>query len=312
MTKIIADVGSNFEKFEDLSNAASILKQCGVDAVKYQLYSPLELYGYGDQKLSISLDDLKKLEEKADACKIEFMCSAFSLDGYKAIDPLVRVHKLASSHITHKPILEYLNSTKKPVILSTGASSETEIRTVLAHFDDNSKITLLYCVSSYPAKDINLMIIDKMRDMFKVKIGFSDHSDNITIPVEAAINHKAEVIEKHYKVREDISSPDSGHSLDTHDMNEMVKRIKNPGTNFPFGSRSEREFMLKHKIRCVTVKPIKAGDILKHGVNFGIFRTKEEDTQGMSGLYYDMIDGKPAIADIEAYEPISPSKVRIK
>jgi N,N'-diacetyllegionaminate synthase len=152
--EVIAEVGSNFKTHDDCMRSVMAARRAGADAVKFQLFTGQDLFGptyAGDRGCFVSVPELAK---EAEFQGIEFMCTAFSPDGYRSIDPYVRRHKVASSEITDLSILEAVNSLKKPVILSTGGAGGDDIDRALNALKD-VPVTILYCVVEYPARIVD-------------------------------------------------------------------------------------------------------------------------------------------------------------
>lgn len=308
MTFIIAEVGSNHTSFAEASDSISIAKNCGADAVKFQLFSEHDLYGTGSKDYNIKPEDLVKLKEKADAVGVEFMCTAFSSDGYAIVNPLVQRHKIASSESTHPFLLNWVSRYDKPVILSCGASSVTDIEIALTYLEPTKKpVTLLYCVSDYPAKNVNLYGINKLRTISStVNVGYSCHTKDWYTPAAAVHSHGAVVIEKHFKLK-DMNTPDNDHALLPDEFKRMVKAIRgNPLDYVFFPDPSEVDAIELYNRRVIATKDIAAGMPLDPNSNIGIYRVKERDREGISPFGIFRIAGKLASRDIKALEPIGP------
>lgn len=140
------------------------------------------------------------------------------------------IYKIASFEITDIPLIKYIASKHKPIILSTGISMEEDIRLALdtIHGEGNRDVTLLKCTSAYPApiEDANLLTIPDMKKRFDVKVGLSDHSPGSTVPM-AAVALGAEVIEKHFIIDRSIGGPDSAFSMDEKEFAKMVEDVRN-------------------------------------------------------------------------------------
>lgn len=308
MTFIISDVGSNFTSFEDAKDSIAMAARCGADAVKFQYNTSKDLFAGGtDSVFSFPLDWLPKLKEKADACKVEFMCTAFSPEGLKAIDPYVKRHKIASSDINYWHLLNVSRETRKPLILSCGASSINDIKRAINALQ-GSKVTLLYCNSAYPSTMHNLFMIDELRETFKgVDVGFSDHSMDIYSSISAAKHFRAVVIEKHFKLRE-MFTPDSEHSLNPEQFKEMTDFIRGK-TKAHLGTSEEREMFLKHNRRLVAVRDIAVGERLEFGKTHGAYRVSYEDTAGINPMDWQVVEGKAASKSIKQGESIGPDAI---
>lgn len=315
MSFVIAEVGSNFTSLQDCLHSIQVASDAGANAVKFQMFTHREMFGYGsDENLSIKPEWLPNLRIMADACNVELMCTAFSPEGLSLIDPFVLRHKIASSDVSNVPLLKAANATRKPVILSTGAQSEVDLGLALCHLP-GAKLTLTYCVSNYPASNANLYGIERLRNLFgynpsephtasrDVSFGYSCHALGYMECVYAVKKFGAEVIEKHFKLR-DMETADAPHSLEPSEFRKMVKLLGNPYPSMP--DPQERQMVLRHKRRLMAVKPIEVGEKLRFGENYGIFRSKEDDTKGLSGFAYEAVNGKIAARPLNEGEPIGP------
>lgn len=309
---IVAEIGSNWVSLQDCLDSIIQAKLAGADAAKFQLYDWNSLYGPikgADSILNGVLDSkcIPKLKEQCDRASIDFMCSAFSPDLIDIVDPYVKVHKVASSEMCHVRMLERLNKIGKPVLLSTGAQTTTDIKSALKILG-KIPVTLMYCVSSYPANDIDLSLIQIMRDTFALPVGFSDHAlDYLNLPAIAVQAYGATVIEKHFTAI-DSQTPDSGHSLNPDQFKKMVQKIKGDYKSVIGPTLSERDMILKHKRRLVAIHDISNGETLIENVNFGIYRSLKEDTSGMIPFSIDaFVNGKTVYKDIKAGDSIGPT-----
>lgn len=140
------------------------------------------------------------------------------------------IYKIASFEITDIPLIKFIASKRKPIILSTGIAMEEDILLALEtiHNEDNWDVTLLKCTSAYPApiEDANLLTIPDMKKRFNVKVGLSDHTIGSIVPM-AAVALGAEVIEKHFIIDRKIGGPDSAFSMTQEEFTEMVKNVRN-------------------------------------------------------------------------------------
>lgn len=139
------------------------------------------------------------------------------------------IYKIASFEITDIPLIKYIASKHKPIILSTGIAMEEDIRLALdtIYAEGNHDVTLLKCTSAYPApiEDANLLTIPDMKQRFGVKVGLSDHTMGSTVPM-AAVALGAEVIEKHFIIDRSIGGPDSAFSMTRDEFREMVQNVR--------------------------------------------------------------------------------------
>lgn len=141
----------------------------------------------------------------------------------------VPAYKIASFEITDIPLIEYVASKRKPIIISTGIASIEDIELALTACRKmgNNEIALLKCTSSYPAPidEANLCMVKDLENKFNVICGLSDHTLGITAPVVATC-FGAKIIEKHFILDKSIEGPDSSFSLDENEFSSMVKSVR--------------------------------------------------------------------------------------
>ena len=269
---IIAEAGVNHNGSIKLAKKLiSIAAKCGADAVKFQTYSTENLSTKNAIKAKYQISKknknenqftmLKKLElsEKMhkiciNECKknkIMFLSSAFDI---KSIDYLhrlkQRIFKIPSGEITNLPYLKHLGKLKKKIIISSGMSNVNEIDDALkVLYKSGTKkknITLLHCNSEYPSpfKDLNLNAINFLRKKFKIKVGYSDHSIGIEVPIAVAALG-AKVIEKHFTLNKKLKGPDHKSSIEPKELSIMIKSIRNVeiamGKSQKFLTKSEKK-----------------------------------------------------------------------
>ena len=162
--------------------------------------------------------------------KITLFASVFDNSTVDVLEKLnCPAYKIASAEITDIPLIERVAKTKKPIIISNGLADLKDLKLALKTIKKyNKKIIVLKCTASYPApiETLNLRMIKHLRKKLKVLTGFSDHTLGITSPVFAA-SQGAVMIEKHIKINNEKKSVDSFFSIDTKEMSEMIKNIRN-------------------------------------------------------------------------------------
>lgn len=178
------------------------------------------------------------------------------------------IYKIASFEITDIPLIQYIASKHKPVILSTGIAMEEDIQLALDTLRSGGcmDITLLKCTSAYPApiEDANLLTIPDMKQRFACKVGLSDHTEGYTVPM-AAVALGAEVVEKHFIIDRTIGGPDSAFSMEADEFKLMVENIRKVeaalgDVNYPTDPSKikGREFCRSLYV----AKAIKAGEVI--------------------------------------------------
>ena len=248
----IAEVGVNHEG--SISEAKRLIDQAkegGADAVKFQTYKASKIAvkkspSYWDRKKEKTKTqfDLFSKYDKFDAkhykmlsnyCKrkkIEFLSTPFDLDAVNFLNPIVKMFKISSSDITNLPLLQLISSKKKPIILSTGASSLEEIKQAIKIIKKKTKkIILMHCILNYPTKNINanLNMIKSLQKEFPFCVsGYSDHTlpSNDMQNLTSAFLLGAEVIEKHFTLNKKLRGNDHYHSLDKKDLKRYLEKIK--------------------------------------------------------------------------------------
>lgn len=244
--RIIMEVGSNYDG--DLAKAEAYVEsaaQCGADAVKFQtlrkdkIVAP-KIFSEGQwienpvyqnfSSLELADDWHYSLRKKANACGIEFMSTPFYLEAVPLLEKVdVRSYKIASGDITFTPLLELVGRTGKEIMLSTGASSLTDIERALhiLRKAGADNIVLLHCVSNYPPawEEMNLKTITTLKEKFQCPVGISDHSPGDLVPL-AAVALGATVIEKHVTFDRQTQGPDHPFAMTMEEFKEMIARIR--------------------------------------------------------------------------------------
>jgi len=326
---IIAEAGSNWKSGtydDDLQQAKDLIKiasQSGADAVKFQTFrSELTYATNSGQNTSLSKQGITKsvneifdnlsmpyemIPELANFCKqnnIQFMSTPFSIKDAKEIDPFVQIHKLASFEINHVRLLEYLISTKKPILLSTGASTISDIDYSVNLLKSNhADFALLQCTSCYPSPltSLNLNSIPFLDKKYGVPIGFSDHSTDPVIAPIVAVSLGSKIIEKHFTINKNLEGPDHNYALEPDELKRMIQAIRK--TEISLGEKNKEILPVEVELaqfanRSLQVtKNVKRGEIFQEGINFDILRPGNR-IRGLSPINIDKINGKKAVKDI--------------
>ena len=226
-------------------------KEGGADAVKLQTYTPDTLtiqsdrpefrIGGGTPWDGKTLYDLyseaympwewqPKLKNAADDLGIDLFSSPFDKSAVDFLEEMdVPSYKVASFEIVDIPLIEYIASKGKPIIMSTGMATLAEIEEAVAaaRGAGASQIALLKCTSAYPAppEEMNLRSIPHLAEAFGVPVGLSDHTLGIAAPV-AAVALGACIVEKHFTLSRSTPSPDSAFSLEPDEFKAMVEAIR--------------------------------------------------------------------------------------
>jgi sialic acid synthase SpsE len=238
-TFIIAEIGSNYNQSLDLAyETIDAAKEAGADAVKFQSLKLEELYFQPSTEIKELHKKIDMVEEwhkpLKDYCDKKGIIFFSSPTYFKAVDILeklnVSLYKLASAQIgTFPQIIEKVAATGKPTILSTGIVSYSELEKVVNIFksQNNDQFIILHCNSMYPTPydKVNLGLMDVYKSMFGNPVGFSDHTDDIFVPI-GAVARGAKVIEKHFTLDRDLPVPDAWYSIEPDMFKKMVDGIR--------------------------------------------------------------------------------------
>ena len=253
---IIAEIGANHNGDMDLAKKMiNVAKQNGADAVKFQSWTPTSVaskieydqnqsYSDGDggkkhfgslremvEKYYLKEKDHYTLKDYCDLIGIEFSSTPFSKDEADLLNQLnVPFIKIASMDINNAELIKYFAQFQKPIILSTGMATLSEISKAVEIIESqgNKEIVLLHCISIYPPKykDIHLNNIPMLEKSFGYPVGFSDHSIGTSIPL-AAVALGSCIIEKHFTLDKNMPGWDHAISADPAELKTIVEESRN-------------------------------------------------------------------------------------
>ena len=320
---IIAEAGVNHNGSLELAKKmVEAAADAGADAVKFQTFKAEKLVAKMAQKASYQLkttdasesqqEMLKKLEIDKEAHLellqesrnrgIMFLSTPFDHESIELLDELgLKIFKIPSGEITNLPYLHHIGSLRKQVILSTGMADLGEIEDALDVLTSAGtpldKITVLHANTMYPTpmEDVNLKAMRTIGFAFGCKVGYSDHTLGIEVPIAAAAIG-ATVIEKHFTLDRTMKGPDHKASLEPHELAMMVKSIRNIekalGTGIKKPSPSEMPNMKVARKSIVASRDIKAGEILTED-NL----TVKRPGNGISPMEWEKVIGTKARRD---------------
>ena len=282
---IIAEIGVNHNgKFLTAIKLMQKAKKCGADSVKFQTFftdefckedakkanyqikqTPKKLSHYNMLKnLELTENEFLKLFNFAQKLNLNFISTPYDIKSVKLLKKLnINCFKTASTDLIDLLLHKEIIKTKKPVIVSTGASTMNEIKKTIDFYKKNkhNKISLLHCVSNYPCSDtsLNLNVITTLRNSFKLPVGFSDHSkDSKAATLAVALG--ARIIEKHFTLDNKMSGPDHFSSADPKTFQKYVKLLRE--TEKLLGSSVKQVQPEEKSIRRISRKSITAKDNL--------------------------------------------------
>lgn len=327
-TFIIAEAGVNHNGSISIAKKLiDVSSDAGSDAVKFQTFKAERLVCKSAAKADYQkkttdadesqFDMIKKLELNEDAHKelmdygkdkgIIFLSSPFDLESIDLLNKLgIEIFKIPSGEITNLPYLRKIGRLKKKVILSTGMADLGEIGNAINVLTEygmrKDDITVLHCNTEYPTpfEDVNLNAMLAIRDAFKVKVGYSDHTPGIEAPV-AAVALGAAVIEKHFTLDKNMKGPDHKASLEPDELKAMVHAIRNIEKALGNGIKKPSSSEMKN-IQVVRKSIVAAKDIKKGETFTDDNITVKRPGTGISPLKWDGIIGKAAIKDFAENE----------
>jgi sialic acid synthase SpsE len=235
-TYVIAEAGINHGG--DMEVAKKLIesaKRSGCDVVKFQTYLTEKRTPANSpifdilKKCELSFKDFEVLKKCASDNGIQFFSTPFDDESVDFLTDLgLDLFKVASFDVPNHKFLKKVASKKIPVIISTGMSNMEEIEKAYAILREGTKnIGMLHCVSAYPTlpEQSNLSSIFTLKSKFDCVIGHSDHTNGIEVPL-MAVAAGAQIIEKHYKITDDMECIDGPVSISENQMKQMIERIR--------------------------------------------------------------------------------------
>lgn len=324
---VIAEISANHgQDFDKAVKMIQVAKDCGVDAVKFQAYTPdtltinannkcfkIQHSQWGGQtlyelykKAYTPWEWFPELKRITDDSGLIFLCSAFdpsSIDMLEELD--ICAHKIASFELVDLPLIEYASQTGKPLIMSTGMGSINEIQEAVdtATSSGSKEVVLLKCVSGYPAKpdEINLATIPDMQKRFNCPVGLSDHSMGTGVSV-CSVGFGVCAIEKHFTLSKSDQTPDSFFSVEPQELKELVKNVRAAEQavgKIHYGLTDDEKSSSVFRRSLFVVKDVKAGEIVSDE-NVRSIRP----SHGLSPKHLKEITGKHFLKDIAMGTPL--------
>lgn len=327
---IIAEAGVNhngsMEMARQLIDAAA---EAGVDYVKFQTFKADKLVtrearqaeyqkrNIGDgadsqyemlRKLELSEEDHRELKDYCRQKGVRFLSTAFDLESVEFLHELCPgLWKIPSGEITNYPYLRKIAGYNEEVVMSTGMSTDEDVEKALLALRENGqdleKVTLLHCNTQYPTpmEDVNLLAMNSLRRFVK-RVGFSDHTRGIEVPIAAAALG-ADVVEKHFTLSRSLPGPDHKASLEPQELKAMVKAIRNVSEALGDGRKrvtpSEAANRDVARKSIVASRPIKRGELLSEEN-----MTAKRPGGGISPMRWKEVEGTAAIRDFKIDEMI--------
>ena len=236
-TFIIAEIGINHGG--DIAIAKALIDSAaktGADAVKFQTYLTEKRVPANSpifdilKKCELPFEAFKELKEYSEERGLIFFSTPFDEESVDYLESIgMGIYKIASFDIVNKPLLKRIAATKKPIILSVGMSNIEEIKTAVDNIKEhNPNLAILHCISAYPTneEDANLAAVHSLSASFPdCVIGQSDHTIDIKVPLYA-VAAGACILEKHYKIDENMDCIDAPVSITEKQMKNLVAEVR--------------------------------------------------------------------------------------
>lgn len=325
---IIAEMSGNHAG--DMGRALEMIhvaKEAGADCVKIQTYTPdtmtidchnqyfnieegtwkgENLYALY-QKAYTPWEWQDKLRDEAAKAGIDFLSTPFDMTSVDFLEELgVQFYKIASFELVDIPLLEYVASKNKPIIMSTGMGSLEEITEAVnaIYAAGNRQLALMKCSSAYPARreEMNLNTISDMKKRFGIPVGLSDHSMG-SFSAATAVAMGANIIEKHFCISRAIKNPDSTFSMEPQEFREMVDQVREVEKAFGsvfYGVSAQEESNACFRRSLFVVQDVAAGERLTPE-NIRSIRP----AYGLKPKYYKEVLGKRAARALKRGTPLS-------
>jgi len=241
---LIAEIGGNHEgDFEYAKKLTQLACKSGVDAVKFQIYTGNSLVNPIEsperhkhfRKFELEPGEYVELAKICQMYEVEFAASVWDIQALEWIEPYMNWYKIGSGDLTSHPILKKITSLGKPIILSTGLATLSDVRESITfiqacdkRYRQKKQLALLQCTSMYPIPDdeANLSVIETFKKEFQLTIGYSDHTVG-SDALEVAVAMGAEILEMHFTdSRENKLFRDHKVSLTSKEIQQLIQKIK--------------------------------------------------------------------------------------
>ena len=321
---LIAEIGQAHEgSLGILYSYIDAIAQTGVDAVKFQMhiaeaesseYEPFRVqFSLEDKtrfdywkRMSFSLEQWKGIKQHCDELGLDFICSPFSNLAVDWLEEIgVKQYKIGSGEVNNFLLLEKIAKTSKPVIMSSGMSSYTELDQTVAFLKERKvDFSILQCTTAYPTQPENygLNMIQELKNRYNVPVGFSDHSAK-TATCIAAVALGASILEFHVVFDRQLFGPDSKSSLTLAETKDLVEAVRNIATAFsnPIDKNDTAEFSALKQIFEKSLAVNK--DLPKnHILTFDDLESKKPKGYGIDARRFQEVIGKALNKEMKQWD----------
>ncbi len=319
---LIAEIGGNHEgNFEYALELTKLAIESDVDFIKYQLYSGDTLVSKVEsphrnkhfKKFELSNDQYIQLAELCESNGVGFMASVWNPDYISWIDKYNPIYKIGSGDLTAYPVLKEFARIGKPIILSTGLSTIDDIAGAVEViqkeneiYKDANFLSILQCTSMYPIPydDANLSVIQTLKNIFNLPIGYSDHTEGKKALI-TSVAMGAEILEFHFTdSRENKEFRDHKVSLTRDEVLEMIKEIKEinrlKGDPIKKPLPVEGDHVTTFRRAVYPIRDLKKGSVLKEQ-DLTVLRPNH----GIDARQFDLVVGKKLTSDVKEHQKLT-------
>ncbi|MEM1340811.1 MAG: N-acetylneuraminate synthase family protein [Pseudomonadota bacterium] len=322
---LIAEIGNNHNG--DMNLARRLIDEAiaaGADCVKFQMRDLTSIYGEGfgsaqDLGVEYTLDLLLKynlppeklfeLFDYASAHGVLPLCTPWDLKSLELLDGYgMPAFKMASADLTNSELMEAAARRRKPLIVSTGMSRESEIRSAVQLLRRHAaQVVFLHCNSAYPApfEDVNLNFLPRLQAIGECPVGYSSHERGVHVCV-AAVAMGARVIEKHFTLDREMEGSDHKVSLLPHEFAELVQGVRQTESALGLASREISQGELLNR-EALAKSLVAAVDIAEDAVVTAEMMAVRSPGRGLQPIYRDRLVGRTAPRAMKAGDFFYPS-----
>ena len=333
MVDAAAEAGADAVKFQSFTAERIVIRKAPKAEYQKRMTDPAESQYEMIKRLELDRLSHRRLIQHSRKRKIQFLSTPFDLESLQMLmgEFHLPMAKISSGDLTNAPLLLKAAQWKKPVILSTGMSSLADIETALgvlafgytgadrkpstqefkrSFFSEKGQkalrkmVTLLHCTTEYPApfQEVNLRAMKVMNSAFGLPVGYSDHTEGISVAI-AAVALGAVMIEKHFTMDRDLPGPDHRASIEPDELKAMIDSIRQVET--ALGAKRKIPVPSEQKNRVVAQKSLVAAKAIRRGEPFTEANiTVKRPGTGLSPVFYWDILGRRAQKDYVSDEAI--------
>jgi N,N'-diacetyllegionaminate synthase len=320
---LIAEIGGNHEgDFEYAKKLAKLAIESGVDYVKFQIYTGDTLVSSMEspdrnkhfKKFELTKEQHIYLAEMVKEAGILYTSSVWDIDAMEWLDKYITIYKIGSGDLTAYPVLKKTAQKNKPMIISTGLSTEQEVLDTVAYiqsvnpaYQSKDMLSVLQCTSMYPIGlgDAHLNVMKRLKELTGLTIGYSDHTEG-SKALQYAVAMGAEVLEFHFTDdREGKVFRDHKVSLTPDEIRDLIteigliKQIQGDPVKKPVAIELEHQHEVSFRRAVYPLTDIKAGDTITEQ-NLTVLRPNH----GIDARDYDKLLGKKAKHDLKMHQKL--------